>query len=77
VNPKPETTNGHVPFGPNRPRCKVVGRDANVFSIIGAARRALRAAGQHEAASEFVQRAFQCKSYDHVLALLVEYVESY
>jgi len=73
----PETTGGHVPFGPNRPRCKLVGGDGNVFAIIAAVKRALRDMGQHEAASDFVQQAFRCKSYDEVLAFLVEYVEPY
>jgi len=79
VNREGETdrSNGHVPFGPNRPRCRLVGTDGNVFAIIGAVKRALRDAGQHEAASDFVQRAFRSKSYDEVLALLVEYVDPY
>lgn len=77
MNHAPETTSGHVPFGPNRPRCKLIDRDGKVFAIIAAVKRALRDAGQHEAASDFVQKAFRCKSYDHVLALLVEYVDPY
>jgi len=77
MNHASKTTGGHVPFGPNRPRCRLVGKDGNVFAIIAAVKQALRDAGQHEAASAFVQQAFRCKSYDHVLALLVEYVEPY
>jgi len=77
MNLAPESTGGHVPFGPNRPRCKLVDRDGNVFVIIAAVKQALRDAGQHEAASDFVQQAFRCKSYDHVLALLVEFVDPY
>ncbi len=77
MNHAPESTGGHIPFGPNWPRCKLIDRDGNVYAIIAAVKQALREAGQQEAASEFVQKAFQCNSYDHVLALLVEYVEPY
>jgi len=68
---------GHVFFGPNRPRCRLSHADADVFAIMGAAQRALRDAGDHAAARAFVQRAFRCRSYDEVLALLVEYVDPY
>lgn len=58
-----------------KPFCKLVGEDGNVFNIIALVRRALRKAGQTEAAEEFMQRAFACQSYDEVLALVVAYVE--
>lgn len=58
-----------------KPRCKLVGEDGNVFNVIGRVRRALRDAGQGERAREFVERAFRCGSYDEVLQLVLEYVE--
>jgi len=58
-----------------KPVCRLVGTDGNVFSIIGRVQRALKEAGQPERASEFVQRAFQAKSYDEVLGLCTVYVE--
>ena len=59
----------------DKPRCKLVGEDGNVFNVIGRVRRALLDAGQDGQAREFVERAFACGSYDEVLQLVLEYVE--
>ncbi len=59
----------------SKPRCRLVGTDGNVFSIIGTVKRALERAGQRERASEFVAKAMQAKSYDQVLALCFDYVD--
>ena len=58
-----------------KPRCKLVGEDGNVFNVIGRVRRALLDAGQDERAREFVERAVRCGSYDEVLQLVLEYVD--
>jgi hypothetical protein len=58
-----------------RPACKLVGTDGNVFSIIGRVKQALKEAGQEDRAREFVEKAFQARSYDEVLALCTDYVE--
>ena len=60
-----------------KPRCKLVGKDGNVFSIIGSVARSLKEAGQKEKAKEFQEKALQCHSYDEVLALLHNYVDPY
>jgi len=58
-----------------KPTCKLIGTDGNVFAVIGSVKKALRDAGQPERASEFVQKAFAAKSYDEVLRLCMEFVE--
>lgn len=58
-----------------KPACKLVGTDGNVFSIIGRVSKALKRAGQLDKAQEFCQRATSSASYDDVLALTFEYVE--
>lgn len=58
-----------------KPVCKLVGEDGNVFNIIGRVRRALRYAGERDAAEEFVRRALACQSYGEVLALVLAYVD--
>lgn len=57
------------------PKCKLVGTDGNVFSIIGRVSQALQRAGQRDKATEFQKRAFESHSYDAVLTLCHEYVE--
>ena len=58
-----------------KPACKLIGEDGNVFAIIGNACRALKRAGQPEKAKEFQERAFKAHSYDEVLVMLDQYVE--
>lgn len=58
-----------------KPRCVLLNRDGNVFTIIGRVRAALRSAGQADRAREFVERATAAKSYDEVLAMLDEFVD--
>jgi hypothetical protein len=58
-----------------KPAVKLVGKDGNVFTIIGLVRNGLRAAGLQSQAQEFVTRAFASSSYDEVLRLAMEYVE--
>ena len=58
-----------------KPRCKLIGEDGNVFNVIGRVRRALLDAGHDDEAREFVERAFRCGSYDEVLQLVLEHVD--
>jgi hypothetical protein len=58
-----------------KPRCKLIGEDGNVFNVIGRVRRALLDAGHGDEAREFVGRGFRCGSYDEVLQLVLEYVD--
>jgi hypothetical protein len=60
--------------GPPRPPCRLIGTDGNIYSIIGRVRRPLAADGQEDRARKFVERAFNSKSYDAVLALCLDYV---
>lgn len=57
-----------------KPLCKLIGEDSNVFNLIGLVNRTLRDAGQRKEAEEFRDRAFKAKSYDEVLAMLDDYV---
>ena len=58
----------------DKPVCKLVGTDGNVFSIIGKVSKTLKRAGQQDRAKEFTSKAFKAKSYDEVLAMLFDYV---
>jgi len=61
--------------GTDKPKCKLVGEDGNVFNIIGIVVKTLKRAGMSVEAEEFKTKAFASKSYDDVLCLCFEYVE--
>lgn len=54
---------------------ELVGRDGNVFAIIGAVAAALRREVSGEAADAWVAEATDCESYDDVLELVVQTVQ--
>jgi len=58
-----------------KPKCKLIGENGNVFNLIAIASRTLRRAGQSKAAKEMTDRIFQCGSYDEALVIIQEYVE--
>jgi hypothetical protein len=58
-----------------KPPCKLVGEDGNVFSIIARVNRTLKQAGLPSRAKEFMHKAAQSRGYDAVLTLCDEYVE--
>ena len=58
-----------------KPKCKLVGTDGNVFSIIGKVSQTLKRDGQPERAKEFTDRAMKAQNYDEVLCLCSEYVD--
>ena len=59
----------------DKPKCKLVGADGNVFNIIGLVSKALKKSGQPEKAKEFCECAFAAESYDTVLGIADGYVE--
>jgi len=59
----------------DKPVCKLVGVDSNVFSIIGVVSQTLKRDGQRDRAKDFQTRAFAAGSYDEVLAMVHDYVE--
>ena len=58
-----------------KPKCKLVGTDDNVFAIISKVSATLKKAGETEKAKEFETKAFACESYNAVLNLTHEYVK--
>ena len=59
----------------DKPTCKLIGQDGNVFNIIALVRRTLIDAGDREKAHEFAEKAMDQHSYDDVLWLCDEYVD--
>lgn len=58
-----------------KPRCKLIGTDGNVFSLMSAVRHCLRKHNKEKEANEFLSRAMDAKSYDQVLQIIHDYVE--
>ena len=58
-----------------KPVCKLVGIEGNVFNVIGVISKCLKRAGQADKANEFVEKAFSSGAYDEVLRLAFDYVE--
>ena len=57
-----------------KPDCPLIGRDSNVFNLMGIAGRTLREHGMEEQAQEMLQRITQCQSYDSALNIISDYV---
>lgn len=58
-----------------KPVCKLIGTDGNVFALIGRVRRVLNEAGQQKEATRMLERCFKARSYDEALQIMMEYVE--
>lgn len=58
-----------------KPKVGLLGEDGNVFSVIGKVRQALVKAGFKDKADEFAGKAFNSRSYNEVLRLVLDYVE--
>ncbi len=62
----------------NKPKCKLVGEDGNIFNLMGVASKALKEAGLKEESEEMVKRIpIEARNYIHALAIIMEYVEIY
>ncbi len=57
-----------------KPDCKLIGEDGNIFNLIGIASRTLRENGMADEAVEMRDRIRASKSYDEALCIIGEYV---
>ena len=65
-----------------KPECKLVGENGNVFNLMGLASRALKKAGLKDQAKEMQNRIMGgplpgAKSYNEALCIIMEYVDVY
>ena len=61
---------------PTKPRMALVGRDGNIFSIMGTASQLLQMAGMHDQNREMIDRVTSCSDYNQALHIISEYVET-
>jgi hypothetical protein len=59
----------------NKPVCKLVGENGNVFNLISLASKSLKKAGLKEQATEMAEKCFHAEDYDHALRIIMKYVE--
>lgn len=57
-----------------KPDCRLIGEDGNIFNLMGLAARTLRRNGLAEQATEMTERITGCGSYDEALCIIGEYV---
>ena len=59
----------------DKPKCKLVGANGNVFNLIALASLALKRAGFRDKADEMSKKCFSAESYDNVLCIIMDYVD--
>lgn len=57
----------------NKPNCKLIGQDSNMFSMLVIASRTLKENGMYKEAEEMFNRA-KVSNYDEALSIIGEYV---
>lgn len=58
----------------NKPDCKLIGEDGNIFNLMARAARTLRENDLPEEAKEMRERITSSGSYDEALCIIGEYV---
>ena len=61
---------------PKKPKMQLIGKDGNIFAIMGRASRLLTDYGQADKAKEMRDRVMSCDSYQKALSIVSEYVET-
>lgn len=58
-----------------KPSCRLIGEDGNIFNLVGCASKALKREGLYHEAKEMTTKIFASNSYDEALSIICEYVE--
>ena len=58
-----------------KPSLKLIGKNGNIFSILGRVTRTLKEDGKEEQAKEVSERVMASSSYGEALQIIMEYVE--
>lgn len=62
----------------DKPRCKLIGENGNIYNLMSIASRTLRENDKSEQADEMFDRITKtAESYEEALAIIMEYVEVY
>ena len=58
----------------NKPNCKLIGEDSNIFNLLARASRTLKDNGMKDEADEMWKRVTSSGSFDESLCIIGEYV---
>ena len=59
-----------------KPKCKLLGEDGNIYNLMGIASRTLKKNGLEEEAKEMFNKiTTEAKSYDEALCIIMDYVD--
>ena len=60
-----------------KPTCKLIGENGNIFNLMSIASKKLREHKQYEQSEKLIQRIIggEAQSYDEALQIIMEYVE--
>ena len=58
-----------------KPICSLIGKDGNIFNLIGIASKCLRSNGMVNEAIEMTTKVFEASSYEMALCIIGDYVE--
>ena len=58
-----------------KPKCKLVGENGNIYNLMGIAYKALKRNGQEDAKEMCNKITTEAKSYEEALCILTDYVE--
>lgn len=59
-----------------KPKCALIGKDGNIFNLMGIASRTLKRNGMQEQSKEMIEKiTTNAKSYDEALCIISEYVD--
>jgi hypothetical protein len=67
---------GTVMVGDNKPKCKLIGEDGNIFFILGRLSRVLKENGMADKAKECTNRVMNSSSYNEAQGIIMEYVDA-
>lgn len=60
-----------------KPKCKLIGKDGNIFNLMGLASKALRDAGMGQEAKDMIKEVTEQESYEDALVVIMDYVDVY
>ena len=60
-----------------KPKCKLIGKNGNIFNLMAIASGVLRENKMPDKANEMQSRIFNSGSYEEALGIIMDYVEVY